>query len=78
MYLHNKNPVKSTSSSANLPKNAPRLSVLGMARPDAPPELGLALSQARAVRVRSHLLGLLANCPAWEDEHAIDGGVRHL
>ena len=56
----------------------PRLSILGMARPDAPPELGLALSQARAVRVRSHLLGLLANCPAWEDEHAIDGGVRHL
>lgn len=49
-----------------------------MARPDAPPELGLALSQARAVRVRSHLLGLLANCPAWEDEHAIDRGVRHL
>jgi len=53
-----------------------RLSILGMARPDAPPELGLALSQARAVRVRSHLLGLLANCPAWEDEHAIDRGVR--
>ena len=55
-----------------------RLSILGMARPDAPPELGLALSQARAVRVRSHLLGLLANCPAWQDEEAMDGGVRCL
>ena len=31
-----------------------------MARPDAPPDLGLALSQARAVRVRAQLLELLA------------------
>eukprot|EP00435_Cladocopium_sp_Y103_P014937 s3895_g3.t1 len=53
-----------------------RLSIVGMARPDAPPELGLALSQARAVRVRSHLLGLLSSCQAWQEEEAMDCGVR--
>ena len=50
-----------------------------MARPDAPPELGLALSQARAVRVRSHLLDLLSelsSCPRWQEEEAMDCGVR--
>ena len=54
-----------------------RLIILGMARPDAPQELGLALSQARAVRVRSHLLGLLANSASWQDEDANEG-VRGL
>lgn len=56
-----------------------RLSIVGMARPDAPPELGLALSQARAVRVRSHLLDLLSelsSCPRWQEEEAMDCGVR--
>eukprot|EP00913_Durusdinium_trenchii_P017728 g16660.t1 len=50
-----------------------RLTILGMARPDAPHELGVALSQARAVRVRSHLLGLLANSTQWQDEDATEG-----
>ena len=51
-----------------------------MARPDAPPELGLALSQARAVRVRSHLLGLLSELSScqWQEEEAMDCGVRAL
>jgi hypothetical protein len=64
----------------------PRLSIVGMARPDAPPELGLALSQARAVRVRSHLLGLLSELSElselsscqWQEEEAMDCGVRAL
>ncbi|CAL1170715.1 unnamed protein product [Cladocopium goreaui] len=58
-----------------------RLSIVGTARPDAPPELGLALSQARAVRVRSHLLGLLSELSElsscqWQEEEAMDCGVR--
>ena len=44
-----------------------------MARPDAPPELGLALSQARAASVRSHLLGLLSASAAWQGEDPSDG-----
>ena len=61
----------------------PRLSIVGTARPDAPPELGLALSQARAVRVRSHLLGLLSELSElsscqWQEEEAMDCGVRAL
>ena len=50
-----------------------RLTIVGMARPDAPPELGLALSQARAVSVRSHLLGLLSASAAWQGEDPSDG-----
>ena len=58
----------------------PRLSIVGTARPDAPPELGLALSQARAVQARSHLLGLLSELSSctWQEEEAMDCGVRAL
>ena len=44
------------------------LLIRGYARPEAPPDLGLALSQARATRVRSYLVGILG----W-DEDANDG-----
>ena len=46
------------------------LIVRGYARPEAPPDLGVALSQARATRVRSHLLSLLKGSL---DEDASDG-----
>ena len=45
-----------------------RLTVLGLARPDAPPELGKSLAQARAVNVRQHLLSLLEASPGWQEE----------
>ncbi|CAJ1367897.1 unnamed protein product [Effrenium voratum] len=53
-----------------------KLIVRGMARPDAPPDLGLALSQARAVRVRAQLLELLATEEPWQQELLAPQGLR--
>mmetsp|Transcript_53892 Transcript_53892/g.100982 ORF Transcript_53892/g.100982 Transcript_53892/m.100982 type:complete len:237 (-) Transcript_53892:102-812(-) len=63
---------------AEVCKRHPSLQLLvrGYARPEAPPDLGVALSQARAARVRSYLLRLLKDFGWDEDpsEGIRDGG----
>lgn len=64
---------QSLESVAEILRRHPGLGLLvrGYARPEAPPDLGIALSQARAARVRSHLLGLLG--PGRWQEDATEG-----